>query len=407
LKLLFVTPYLPSPPTFGGQRRLHGLMRELARDHEVSVVSMFDPREDPSEGERVTRTYCRSVTVVPNGRYVQDGVKKRLSQVRSLFSASSYERATYHVRAVEVAVDRALSQGSFDLVQFEFAQMATYARRSGKSRGRPLLCLDEHNIEYDVVKRTAAAEVGPLRRAYSAVNWRKLCAEERRAWRAFDGTVLTSPRDEALLLEDEPTARTAVVANGVDVEAFTPAPDSPRTQEVLFFGALNYYPNVDALQFFVREAWPRVQAEEPGARLRILGPKPPPSISSLSAPAIELVGYVDDVRPHISCAAVVIAPLRIGGGTRLKVLEAMSLGKAVVSTSIGAEGIDVTHGKDILLADDGPSFASGIVRLLRDEELARRLGTEARDLVVDRYSWRASAERLVRFYEELSEADPR
>jgi polysaccharide biosynthesis protein PslH len=405
LKLLFVTPYLPSPPTFGGQRRLHGLMRELSKGHDVSVVSMFDPREDVREGKSATAAYCRSVTLVPNRRYTEGGAQKRLSQIGSLLSAKSYERTSYYERAMQAAIVRATREERFDLVQFEFMQMTSYAGNlhRGHDDGGPLLCLDEHNVEYDIVRRTAGAEVGLLRRAYSTVNWRKLRAEERRAWRIFDGTVLTSERDERLLLEDEPSARTAVVANGVDVDAFQPEKMVRPDSTVLFFGALNYYPNVDALQFFLREVWPLVKAGRPDARFRILGPKPPPAISSQTDPTVELVGYVDDVRPHVSRASVVIAPLRIGGGTRLKVLEAMALGKAIVSTTIGAEGIDVTHGKEILLADDARKFASEIESVIGDPGMADRLGRAARSLVVDRYSWHASTARLVDFYEELRE----
>jgi glycosyltransferase involved in cell wall biosynthesis len=403
LKLLFVTPYLPSPPTFGGAMRLHGLMRDLSREHEVSVVSLVDPREDTSEKARATAVYCRRVTTVPNRRQGSSRGLKRLLQFGSMLSPNSYEQVAYYERAMQGAVDRALARESYDVVQFECSQMAVYAKPGAQHgvKNGPIYCLDEHNVEYDVVRRTAEAEVGPFRRAYSAVNWRKLKREERAAWRAFEGSVLTSARDETMLREDEPGARTAVVPNGVDVDAFSRGDWAREPNQVLFFGALNYYPNIDALQFFLREVWPLVLRERASARLRIIGHKPPPWLASWADPTVEMVGFVDDVRPHIARASVVLAPLRIGGGTRLKVLEAMSLATAVVSTSLGAEGLDVQAGENILLADDARSFAGAVVRILGDASFGERLGVAARKLVVERYSWHASTQRLLAFYEEL------
>jgi glycosyltransferase involved in cell wall biosynthesis len=398
MKVLFVTPYLPSPPRFGGQRRMHGLMEELARHHEVSVLSLVNPNEDPTESERVTREYCRRVVTVPNHDFGALGSRKRLLQIRSLFASHSYEHRISQTPAMQTALNRLLNEVSFDVVQVEFSNLAAYD--FGAAKG--YLCLDQHNIEYDVLRRTAGADVGTVRRVYNGVDWRKIRIEERRAWKRFHGCVLTSVRDEELLLRDVPGARTAVVPNGVDVDSFTPMADvAPEPDTVLFLGAINYFPNTEGLLFFLREAWPTLKTLRPAARLRIVGPKPPPIIATWPDPSVEVVGYVDDVRPHIARASAIVVPLRIGGGTRLKVLEAMALGKAVVSTTLGAEGIDVTHERDILLADDGAALAEQIARVLSDEGLRQRMGEFARKLAVDRYSWRSAAERLARFYGEL------
>jgi glycosyltransferase involved in cell wall biosynthesis len=398
MKVLFVTPYLPSPPRFGGQRRMHGLMEELARRHEVSVLSFVNPNEDPTESVRVTREYCRHVVTVPNHDFGALGSRKRLLQIRSLFASHSYEHRISQTPAMQTALNRLLNEVSFDVVQVEFSNLAAYD--FGAAKG--YLCLDQHNIEYDVLRRTAGADVGTVRRVYNAIDWRKIRIEERRAWKRFHGCVLTSVRDEELLLREVPGARTAVVPNGVDVDSFTPMADvAPEPDTVLFLGAINYFPNTEGLLFFLREAWPTLKTLRPAARLRIVGPKPPPIIATWPDPSVEVVGYVDDVRPHIARASAIVVPLRIGGGTRLKVLEAMALGKAVVSTTLGAEGIDVTHERDILLADEGAALAEQIARVLSDEGLRQRMGEFARKLAVDRYSWRSAAERLARFYVEL------
>jgi glycosyltransferase involved in cell wall biosynthesis len=403
MKILFLSPYLPTPPRSGGQRRIHGLMRELASRHDLSMLAFVDtraPRRETEESLRATSEYCSDVVTVPNPRAGASGAQKRLLQVRTLAGIHTYEHLVGILDAMQAAIDRLLSQRHFDVVQVEFPYMAAYDFSAGS--GRPRLCLDEHNLEYDVLRRTADADVAALRRAYSALAWRKLWLEERRAWRRFDGCVVTSVRDEALLREDVPHARIAVVPNGVDVDGFAPMPsEKVEPNTVLFLGAINYYPNTDGLLFFLREAWPALKAARPGVRLKIVGPKPPPAIAHWPDPNVEVVGYVDDVRPHIARAGAMIVPLRIGGGTRLKVLEAMAFGKAIVSTTLGAEGIDVTHGKNILLADDGATIASETARALGDEALARRLGTAARELALARYSWRFCADRISDFYEEL------
>jgi glycosyltransferase involved in cell wall biosynthesis len=192
------------------------------------------------------------------------------------------------------------------------------------------------------------------------------------------------------------------VPNGVDVDEFVPDSSQPAAADtVLFFGAINYHPNTDGVLFFLREVWPILKAKRPGVRFQVVGPNPPPIIAQWPDPAVVVTGYVDDVRVPLGAATVVVAPLRIGGGTRLKVVEAMGLGKALVSTTLGAEGIDVTHDRDVLIADTPADFAQQVLRVLEDGGLARRLGTEARRLAVSRYSWRAASERLLEFYREL------
>lgn len=399
MRVLFMTPYLPTPPRFGGQRRLHGLMAEVARKHEVLSLSFVDPDEDATESLRATGSYCRRVVTVPNRLLGASGAEKRLRQFGSLLGIRSYEYVINRMRAMQTALDGLLATEPLDVVQVEFSQMAVY--RLPRKNGGPRFCLDEHNIEYDVLRRTAGADVGLVRRAYNAIDWRKLRAEERSAWRRFDGCVVTSARDEQLLGRDAPGVQTAVVPNGVDIESFVPSAAPPEADTVLFFGAINYYPNTDGLLFFLREAWPLLKARRPNVRLRIVGPKPPPSITSWPDPSVEVVGYVDDVRAEIAKAAAIVAPLRIGGGTRLKVLEAMSLGKAIVSTTLGAEGIDAAHERDILIADDGEGLAAQLSRVLGDDALARRLGSAARQLAVQRYSWRSATESLLRFYERI------
>jgi glycosyltransferase involved in cell wall biosynthesis len=209
-----------------------------------------------------------------------------------------------------------------------------------------------------------------------------------------------------MLLTDEPTAHTAVVPNGVDLDFFRPSARSTLREPptLLFFGAIDYYPNTDAMHFFLRDVFPHLLERYPHVRLCIVGRKPPESISAYRSANVEVTGVVDDVRPWLERADVVVVPLRIGGGTRLKILEAMAMGKAVVSTALGAEGLAVTPEHDLLVADDAPAFVAQIGRLLDDPALRLRVGASARRLVASRYSWKAAVEGLSRFYDELLES---
>jgi len=396
LKILFVAPYLPSPPLSGGQRRLEGLIRGLSARHEVSLLCFAE--SDPGE----TREYCHQlVTVDFDSRGVAVS-RRRLLQLRSLVSIRSFEHRLFRQPDVQVRLDQLLSSNSYDVIQVEFCQMAGHEFPSGNSQ-RPLLVLDEHNIEYDVIRRTSEGTTAFGRRIYHEINWRKLKREELSVWKRFDGVVVTSDRDERLLKRDDASVRTAVVPNGVDLTSFTPsgAPADPCT--LLFVGVMNYFPNTDGVTYFVREVLPAIRAVHPDVRLKIVGMNPPESVKSLADSHIEVTDVVDDPRPYLDSSTVVIVPLRVGGGTRFKILEAMAKGKPIVSTRIGAEGIEAEHDRELLLADDAESFAREVGRLLTDPKLAKRLGRAGRQLAEQRYSWESAVTRLEAFYGELGE----
>jgi glycosyltransferase involved in cell wall biosynthesis len=270
----------------------------------------------------------------------------------------------------------------------------------------PRLVLDEHNVEYDLHRQIARGNGGLLRRIYSAVNWRKLEREEHALWSRVDAITVTSRQDEARVRAARPAARVAVVPNGVDVERYRPRPGDPPPDRdtILFFGALDYHPNCDGILHFLDEVWPRLIRTHPAARLRILGRRPPPVLLARRGPAVEVGGFVEDLRPSLASAAAVVVPLRLGGGTRLKILEAMAMARPVVSTPLGAEGIEAAHGRELLVADDPERFAAEVRRLLDDPAAGARLGQAARALVEARYSWRASAISLERCLRETCAA---
>jgi polysaccharide biosynthesis protein PslH len=404
LQLLYLSQFPPSPPSYGAQRRIQGLLTALSHRHDITCVSLIAPDLDAKEAERAMLAYCKAVVLVPSRPWA--GWGKRLLQLRSLVSARSYEHHFFNLRALRPVLARLLTSKAFDVVNVEHPFLAHLPlARAPKGAPLPVRVLDEHNIEFDLARQQAGNEQGLGRRIHNAANWPKIRREEAKAFRSFDGVTFCSEADEQRARELVPSLRAAVVPNAVDVEHFRPSPALPPSdgRTVMFFGAINYFPNVDGLLYFLRDVWPRLEETHPEARLKIVGQYPTAEILAFQGPRVEVTGKVDDLRPHLSGAAVTVVPLRVGGGTRFKILEAMAMGRPVVSTSLGAEGIAAQPGRDILLSDDALGFAAAVGRVLDDAALGADLGARGRALVERYYSWEAASGRLEHFFFELLE----
>jgi glycosyltransferase involved in cell wall biosynthesis len=400
LRLLVVSQAPPSPPRFGAQVRMHGLLTALAERHDLSVVSCAEPAL-VEEARRALAAYCRDVELVPDAISAATA-RKRLLQLRSLASLRPSEELLFTRAALQRRVDALLARAPFDAVCLEgpFVARHRFARHGAP---RPRLVLGEHNVEWDVRRQIAGGGGGLARRAFMALDWRKMRRAEQALWGRVDAVTVPSAQDAARVRAAQPGARVAIVPNAVDVEHYRPRPGDPPPDRstLLFFGALDYWPNVEGLLRFLDEIWPRVAATHPAARVRILGRRPPPALLARQGPRVEVAGFVPDLRPSLAAAAAVIVPLRLGGGTRLKILEAMAMARPVVSTSLGAEGIDAVAGRELLLADDPDRFAAELRRLLDDPALGERLGAAARARVLARYAWSASARALEALLVEL------
>jgi glycosyltransferase involved in cell wall biosynthesis len=403
LNLLFVSHVPASPPRFGAQARVHGLMTQLARRHDLTAAMLVDDEFDADECRRAMQTYCREVVMVPS-LYGREGLTKRLLQLRSLASTRSFERLLFRLPALQQALDRLLHAWRFDVVNLEFSFLGHCdLRQSPPGEKLPALVVYCHNIYYELARQYARDGSSLVRRLYAEANWRKLRREELATYRDADGVYLCSAADERRLLDEVPTARTAVIPNAADVEYYQPRSNDPPPdgRTVVFFGFLSYVPNVDGVNHFVKDIWPRIAETHPEARCKIIGDRPPPSLLALAGPRVELTGFVPDLRPHLAAAAAVVVPLRLGGGTRLKIVEAMAMGKAIVSTALGAEGIEATPGRDLLVEDHPAAFADAVNRLLTEPGLATRIGQSARRLAVERYAWSGAARALEGFYRRI------
>jgi polysaccharide biosynthesis protein PslH len=394
-----------SPPRFGAQARPHGLMTQLARRHDLTAVALVDDEFDADECRRAMQLYCCEVVLVPNP-WGREGLTKRLRQVRSLASTRSFERLRVTAPALQQSLDRILRAKRFDIVNLEFPHLGHYNMRQAPPGERlPPLVVDSHEIAYDLARQFARAGGNLGRRLYAGANWRKLRREELGTYRDADGVYVCSTADEQRLLNQAPGVRTAVIPNAADVEYYQPRPTDPPSdgRTVVYFGLLSTVPNIDGVIHFVRDIWPSIAAANPDARCKIIGGRPAPSLLALAGPRVELTGFVSDLRPHLAAAAVVVVPLRLGGGTRLKIVEAMAMGKAVVSTTLGAEGIEAVPGRDLLVEDQPAAFADAVHRLLAEPGLAALIGKSARQLAVERYAWSGAARALDDFYRQLLE----
>jgi glycosyltransferase involved in cell wall biosynthesis len=403
LNILCVSQMPASPPRFGAQARMHGLMTELARRHDLTAVMLVDGEFDIDECRSAMQAYCREVVLIPNP-FGRDGRAKRLLQMRSLLSTRSFERLRVMLPEMQQALDRVLHAKRFDVINLEFTFLGHCDLRQAPPGERPpVLIVDSHNIDYDLARQYARTGGNLVRRLYAAVNWRKLRTEELGTYAAADGVCLCSKDDERRLLGEVPAANTVVIPNAANVDYYRPRPDDPAPdgRTVVFFGLLSYQPNIDGVVHFVQEIWPHIAAAHPQARAKIIGGSPPPSLLALAGPRVEFTGFVPDLRPHLAEAAAVVVPLRIGGGTRLKIVEAMAVGKAIVSTSLGAEGIEAVPGRDLLIEDEPKAFAGAVNRLLAEPALAAGIGRSARQLAEQRYAWSAAAQALEAFYRQV------
>ncbi len=387
--ILLVCPEIPAPPTWGFAVRVHHLAVHLGRRHRVSLIG-YGRLRDQSDWVDLAGMVHR-VRVVPPPSTL---ARRRWHQLASLVSPSSFHLTTLHSQAMQQAIGELLAEDHVDLVQVESSALMCF------DFGSVPLVLDEHNIEYDLLRQVAGVERSLLRRGFGAVDSLKARREERRAWERAQCCVATSPEDEAVIRAAHPSACTAVVPNGVDTDAFRPSGEPADPERLLFVGKMNYRPNADAVVWFARHVLPRVRRSRPSTLFEVVGSDVPASLRGL--PGVTWTGWVGDVRPSLEHAGVVVAPLRAGGGTRLKILEGLAMAKPVVSTSLGATGIDAVPGRHLIVADDPDGMADQILRLMSDAGLRARLGAEGRALVLRRYGWAAAARRLDDFHGQIT-----
>jgi sugar transferase (PEP-CTERM/EpsH1 system associated) len=405
IKILILTPQFPFPPHQGTTIRNYNLIAGLAAGHEVHLLSFGDPAQTR---DTPLQKLCQSVDVVPPPAR---SMRQRLAGLA--FSRLPDMAQRLPSPAFEAALDRILEREAPEVVEVEGIELAQYLFQVARSRvgpGRPLLVFDDHNAEYVLQQRAFETDVRNPRRwigaAYSFVQWQRLRAYERRACLTADRVVAVSEADAAALRRLVPGLEPVVVPNGVDMAFYTEdiAPAAvdggPAGDDLVFTAKMDFRPNVDAVLWFAQEVLPLIRREAPGTRFWVVGKDPHPRLAPLGEdPGVEITGWVADQRPYIAAAGVYVIPLRIGGGTRLKVLEAMGMGKAIVSTTLGCEGFDVVPGRELVVADTPAEFARAVLRLLADPAERDRLGQAGQAFAATGYDWSMIVPELEAVYE--------
>lgn len=392
MNIIVVTAQFPYPPRTGMTMRVYQLLRQLARRHNVTLLSCVEPTQQDAVGE-----LRQQLPVVVIGRNERSRLAKRSDQLRSIFSLQPFSSREVYSAELQRALDDLCASTACDVVQIESSVLG---RLSVPSDVRVIL--DEHNIESEVFRRMCEGERSLIRRTYSRWEGERVRRWERQCWARVDGCVVTSSREGPVIQGVAPHLAIAVVPNAVDLEYFSPTSDTVEPNSVVFNGTLGYRPNVDAAYHLVDEIWPLVRERSPEAKLTIVGRASDADRRRLAAPGVIVTGEVPDIRPYLQRAAVIAVPVRIGGGTRLKVVEGLAMRKAIVSTTLGCEGVAVCDGEHLLIGDGAAEFAARILDCFADPELRDRLGATGRRLTEEEYSWDLAGERLDALYTRVA-----
>lgn len=388
MKLLMVSAYLPDLNSAAGERNYH-FLRTLARQHTVSLLSLMDgPMVEAYDVKSPLEHLAHPVQLIPH----TIPHSKRWRQLLNLARGSSYLLNLFALPEVQSALDKILSSEHYDAVFFESVLIAGYRLPEGVK-----VIIDQHNIEHELLQRAYEQEKRWLRKWYNWYEYRLVKQAEMERCRKADLILVTTERERQILKALLPENVIEVVRTGVYVDSFR---EIYSTQEVphqiIFTGTMNYYPNINAVLLFAQQCWPRIRAQVPDATWKIVGRNPPAEVQRLAElPGVTVTGAVPDVRPYLAASAVAIAPLQIGSGTRVKILEAFAMRKAVVSTTVGYQGLVVESGKHLLIADQAEEFAQAVVDLLHNPSRRIALGNAGRALVEAEYSWEQAGTQLL------------
>jgi glycosyltransferase involved in cell wall biosynthesis len=383
-RVLYISYASPMNGRLGPARRHYHMVEQLSRFYDLHLLSIGTPSDAVALARRFGSRVSRATFVEPTRSAVPKHVRKLW---RTLRGECDFLPAAEPVLRREARL--LTSPARCDAVLLS----SVLLRRLPLAGGVPVIA-DTHNAEFDVLRRTAASSDTWMRRQYATWQMAATRREERRCGRAVDLVLATSDRDRRLFEEELELPHVAVIPNGIDLGEFDPGETTPSPGAIVFSGLMSYYPNQQAVRWFLDEIFPLVLRRVPAARFVVAGAAPPGWLHARASDHVDVTGRVPDIRPYLRAASVVVVPLRIGGGTRVKILEAQAMRRPVVSTTIGAEGLGLSPGESILLEDDAHEFADRVVDLLTDASLAARITANAWAHAASHFNWSDIGERL-------------
>lgn len=392
MKILHLFPYLPTPPTFGGALRVYHILDHLSKNHDVTVAGFREFGD--------MKLFTEKFPELTGKMHFVDRQRvkfRRVIQLYSLLTKHSYWYNWAQSPKLKLKLNRLLEKEDFDIIQAEFASMGHFDFETDAIR-----ILDAHNVEYDNFRRMSTLDWSGLRKEFYQREYEKSYQEEIAAFNRQDALFVTSKRDGELIEKDVPNIPKFVIPNGVDTSFFSPKLSETEPFSIVFTGAMNYVPNHDGMIYFLEEIFPVIQQSIPSAKVYIVGSNPPEMLVKRQSESVIVTGFVDDVRPYVDRARVFVVPLRMGSGTRLKVVEALSMRKPVVSTSIGCEGIEVEDGEHLIIRNDPNQFAEEVIRLMQNKKIGKKLVDNGYNLVKQKYDWQVIGKSIEEAYQFLT-----
>jgi glycosyltransferase involved in cell wall biosynthesis len=403
--ILWLKTELLHPVDKGGKIRTYNMLKELKRSHHITYLTLDDGMAD-DQARELASDYCHELVCIPHKRHEKFTAGFYTELALNFASPLPYAIKKYESAGMRHEIAQRESLKNFDVLVCDF--LAPAANVPGGLRCASVLF--QHNVEAMIWKRHYEVQANPLKKAYLFGQWLKMRSFERKACARFDSVVAVSRDDRELMHSEYGVEAIYDVPTGVDTSFFQPSGQVQRVPNSLVFtGSMDWLPNEDAIRYFTEQILPRIRQAVPDVTLTVVGRNPYPGLLELNKrdPSIVVTGRVDDVRPYMERAAAYIVPLRIGGGTRLKIFEAMAMEQAIVSTTIGAEGLPVKDGVELLLADTPESFAHAVVNLLGNEALAKELGDRAASAVREKFGWDKVAESFGTICERALSGDGR
>ena len=394
MKLLFLSPTVPFPLTDGGRIRVFNLLKQIAVKNEVTLLALETQTTD-ADGVAELRQLGIQVHLVPNAPTlprVSFGTLVKAFLKRQPITVARYDIPAYRQKFREL-----IAIQTFDLVHYEMFHIAQFHTETHLPG-----VLSQQNVDSAIWRRLCSETTNPL---YKFAYWTQQLAfqrYERVLSPKFDAVTCTSDIDAAVFQQHGTENAIEIIPNGVDITHYRPDFTTEAPAHLIYIGSMDWYPNEDAVAFFADEVFPRIQEKVPDVAFSIVGGNPSARVQKLAErDGIIVTGRVPEIKPYFAEATVFVVPLRIGSGTRLKILEALAMGKAIVSTTVGAEGLDLKDSAEIFIADEPTAFADAVTRLLTDVQLRRRIGENGRSRVEQDYDWRSIGEKLHALYTKI------